>query len=417
MAPSRYLNGEQARARFGTLADIYAASLDRGDPAADAAIEALHSYGQGRWWETVANLLERPGEIPSDCPPQVTALLASLPPAPSAATQARYDRGADVVQRTGESAGLVLTCAALLIDYWSPAFSKPLVLTGSLLDDTGHRLGRTSAWWMELHKPEGSHRDQDGYKTTIHVRLVHAFVRRMALKSGHWDSAAWGVPVNQGDLLFQAVGFTWLTLRSLERIGYRMTASDKALYYEFWRYVGAILGVDAELLPLLNDSDCAKLWDLWLLTNPGPDDDSVRLTEATLRTTAESLGPGRLKDSLYYPMLCGVARWLLGNDICDGLKVPKTYWGSLLPITYRPAVAVSEFFDQLPYSRPRAAASRVRHAVTDNPIMGIVPKGTNVVVEPDRLLNLSQFAAVPQSESKAQGDGALDSSASSGERS
>jgi hypothetical protein len=227
----------------------------------------------------------------------------------------------------------------------------------------------------------------------------------MALKSGRWDSAAWGLPVNQGDLLFQAVGFTWLTLQSLERMGYRLTAADKALYYEFWRYVGAVLGIDAELLPLLNDEDCGRLWELWLLTNPGPDADSVKLTEATLRATAAEAGSGRIRDSIYYPMLCGVARWLLGDEICDGLQVPKTYWRSLLPLTYTPIVAAGEFFESvLPYSRPRAAARKVRHAVTDNPIMGIVPKGTNVVAEPERLINLAQFAAVPSAEPEPPAD-------------
>jgi hypothetical protein len=218
----------------------------------------------------------------------------------------------------------------------------------------------------------------------------------MALKSGHWDSAAWGLPINQGDLLFQAVGFTWLTLRSLERMGYRLTPSEKALYYEFWRYVGAVLGIDAELLPLLNDQDCGRLWDLWLLTNPGPDDDSAKLTEATLRATAAELGSGKMRDSVYYPMLCGTARWLLGDETCDGLRVPKTFWGWLLPMTYAPLVGASEFFETvLPYSRPRAAATKVRHAVTDNRVTGILPKGTNVVAEPERLLSLAQFAAMP----------------------
>jgi hypothetical protein len=341
-----------------------------------------------------------------DCPADVSALLASLPAAPAAGEQATYERALAMIQATGESAGIVLTCAALLIDYWSPAFSKPLVLTGSLLDDTGHRLGRTSAWWVELHKPGGWRRDQDGFKTTVHVRLVHAFVRRMALKSGHWDSAAWGLPINQGDLLFQAVGFTWLTLRSLERMGYRLTARGRAAYYEFWRYVGAILGIDTELIRLLNDDDCARLWDLWLLTNAGPDEDSVKLAEATLTATADALGSGWTKDHVYFPMLCGMARWLLGDQICDGLHVAKTYWASLLPITYRPIVGTSQFFEAvLPYQKPRTVARAVRHAVTDNRVMGILPKGSDVVVEPERLANLSKFAAVggePSAGSKAE---------------
>jgi hypothetical protein len=109
MAPSRFLNGEQARARFGDLADAYAASLERGDPTADAAIDALHSLGHGKWWDTVLTLLEQGPEAVPDCPAEVSALLASLPAAPAAGEQATYERALAMIQATGESAGIVLT--------------------------------------------------------------------------------------------------------------------------------------------------------------------------------------------------------------------------------------------------------------------------------------------------------------------
>jgi ER-bound oxygenase mpaB/B'/Rubber oxygenase, catalytic domain len=396
MPASRYLNADEARARFGPLADVYEASLTRGDPAADAAVEALHASGHGRWWDVVAAALDRGADAVPDCPPEVGALLASLPPVPSQGEQAVYEQATAAIRRTGESAGLVLTCAALMIDYWSPAFSKPLVLTGSLLDDTGHRLARTSAWWEEVHKPDGSRQDQDGFKTTVHVRLIHAWVRRMALKSGHWDSDAWGLPINQGDLFFQAVGFTWLTLRSFERMGYRLKASEQAAYYRLWRYLGATLGIDAELVALLNEGDCARFWDLWLLTNPAPDENCFKLTEATLRATAALLGSGWAQDHVYYPMLCGTARWLLDDRVADGLHIPKTYWSSLLPLTYRPAVRTTEFVESvLPYARTKAVARAVRRAVTENRVTGIMPEeGTNVVAEPERLAHLAEFAPV-----------------------
>ncbi len=359
MATSRFLNAEEARARFGALADTYAASLERGDPIADATVEALHGLGHGRWWETVLAGLEQGVGAVENCPPEVA------------------------------------TCAALMIDYWSPAFSKPLVLTGSLLDDTGHRLARTGAWWEQVHRPDGSRQSQDGFKTTVHVRLVHAWVRRMALKSGHWDSKAWGQLINQGDLLFQAVGFTWLTLRSLERMGYRLKAGEQAAYYRLWRYLGAALGIDAELVSLLNEEDCARLWDLWLLTNPLPDENSVKLAQATLRSTAATLGSGWARDHVYYPMLCGTARWLMGDKVGDGLQIPKTYWSTLLPLTYAPAVKTSEFFETVvPYERPRAVARAARRAVTENRVTSVLSKGTDVVAEPERLANLTEFAPV-----------------------
>lgn len=395
MFPSRFLNEQLATSRYGSLAETYAESLTRGDPLADAAIDSLHQLGHGAWWEAVQDALTQGPAAIANLPPEVSALLGSLPPIPSEAEQALYEQATTAIVRTGDSVGIALQNAALLIDYWSPAFAKPLVLTGSLLDDTGHRLARTAAWWIEVHKAGGLRRDQDGFKTTVHVRLVHAFVRRMALKSGHWDTEAWGQPINQGDLLFQVVGFSWLILRSLRRMGYQINSEDQALYYRLWRYLAAILGVDATLLPLINDEDCERLWGLWLLTNPGPDENSAKLSIASLKAVANSFGTGWLNDHVQYPLMCGSARWLLGNRIGDGLGIPRTFFTALLPWTYRPVVQVSEFFEAfVPNHRVQAAAQAVRGLVTANVAMGIMPEGTGVVIEPQRLANLTQFAAV-----------------------
>jgi hypothetical protein len=157
------------------------------------------------------------------------------------------DRGSAAIACTGGSAALVLQCASLMVDYWSSAAIKPLVLTGNIAQQTLHRLAETGAWWIELHRPGGLRADQAGYKTTVHVRLIHAFVRRMALGSGVWDSAAWGVPINQGDLFFQIVGFSKLMIDSLERMGHDFTAVEKEGYYAFWRHVAALLGVDGTM--------------------------------------------------------------------------------------------------------------------------------------------------------------------------
>src|SRR5690242_15598205 len=112
MPPSRFLNADAARSRFATLADTYAGSLERGDPLADAAVDALHSSGHGRWWEVVSAALE--GNEDAECPAEVKALLASLPPVPSTIEEETYERAAAFVERASDSAGLALTCAALM---------------------------------------------------------------------------------------------------------------------------------------------------------------------------------------------------------------------------------------------------------------------------------------------------------------
>jgi ER-bound oxygenase mpaB/B'/Rubber oxygenase, catalytic domain len=322
MTPSRYLNEKDAAARFGGLAQTYAASLMRADAAADALIEALHhTRHHAPWWSLVLTALSDGVASVPDAPAELRAFVAALPAEPTAEEWDIIEQGGGAIARTGDSAGLALQCAALMIDYWSSPFSKPLELTGNLMQHTAHRLAQTGAWWIEAHEPGGLRRDRDGFKTTLHVRLIHASVRRrMATSSGVWDTAAWGLPINQGDLFFQVVGFTWLVLRSLERMGYSISDPEKAAYYRFWRYVAALMGVDDELLPLVNEADCARFWELWLMTNPGPDADTAGLAHASLEALAAMGGGGALTRRVQLPILCGTTRWLLGERSVTGSK-------------------------------------------------------------------------------------------------
>jgi hypothetical protein len=273
-----------------------------------------------------------------------------------------------------------------MVDYWSSAFSKPLEITGQLLRRTAQRLLQTGAWWIQVHEPGGLRRDRDGFKTTLHVRLIHASVRRMALRSRAWDTTAWGLPINQGDLLFQVVGFTWLFLRSLERMGYRISDDEKAAYYTFWRYLASLMGIERELLPLINEAECARFWELWLLTNPGPDTGSAELAHASLKALTRMISGGAVSRRIQFPIVCGTARWLLGDEICDGLKIPRTIWSYVLPLTYRPAVQFSELISGLSkQDRARAAARSIAQLASRNAAAGVLPKGTGVVAAPEAL--------------------------------
>jgi hypothetical protein len=394
------LRADDASARFGTLAQTYAASLMRSDPAADGLIEALHRTHGRAWWPVVLAALGNGIESVAGASAELRAFIATLPAEPTSHEWDAVERGAAAVARTGYSAGRALHCAALMIDYWSSAFSKPLEMTGQLLQRTTQRLLQTSAWWIQAHEPGGLRRDRDGFRTTLHVRLIHASVRRMALVSGGWDTA-WGLPINQGDLFFQVVGFTWLLLRSLDRMGYRINHDEKAAYYAFWRYLAALMGIDQELLPHINEVDCARFWELWVLTNPGPDAGSAELAHASLKALTKMMGKGALRRRVQYPILCGTTRWLLGNQICDGLKIPRTIWSHILPLTYRPAVQLAELMSGLrDEDRSRAAARRIQQLARRNSAAGVPPKGTGVVAAPEQLEALARFKPASHRDAK-----------------
>ncbi len=48
----------------------------------------------------------------------------------------------------------------------------------------------------------------------------------------------------------------------------------------------ALLGVEKALLPYVNENDCGRYWDLWMLTNPEPDEDGIALARTTLEAVA-----------------------------------------------------------------------------------------------------------------------------------
>ena len=391
MSKSRFLNGAEASRRHGVLAGTYAAALMHADPLADAAVEALHPF-HGRWWPMVLKALEEGIAAVPDAPSELAALIGSLPPEPNPEEWEKMERGSAAVARAGDSAGLVLQCASLMIDYWSPPAMKPLVMTGTLKQNTVHRLAQTGAWWIELHRPGGLRARQDGYKTTLHVRLIHAFVRRMIRGSGAWDRAAWGEPINQGDLFFQVVGFSKLMIDSLQRMGYRFTAEEKDGYYLFWRHVAALLGVEKTLLPYVNENDCGRYWDLWMLTNPGPDAEGIALAATTLEALAGVGHPSAPMRRLQLWMLRGATYWLLGWEVGQKLQVPWTQAGHWLPLVYKPAVRISEALARgRGIDRGQAVARAIRKLAMGNAAVGVVPEGTQVVSAPDRLEALAKF--------------------------
>jgi hypothetical protein len=85
-------------------------------------------------------------------------------------------------------------------------------------------------------------------------------------------------------------------------------------------------------------------------------------------------GGGALTRRVQFPILCGTTRWLLGEEICDGLNIPRTIWSRILPLTYRPAVQLSEALAALMQEdRTRAVARSIHRLATGNAAVGVMP--------------------------------------------
>jgi hypothetical protein len=67
--------------------------------------------------------------------------------------------------------------------------------------------------------------------------------------SAHFDVAAYGVPINQEDLLVTQLAFSIVLLIGLERLGVldAESASEMECYLHMWRYIGHLMGVEPRL--------------------------------------------------------------------------------------------------------------------------------------------------------------------------
>ncbi len=312
--PARVRAPEANRARFGALFDAMVAALDRGDPLADAVVAHPPSL----------RALDRAlrGE---PAPAPARALYEAMRAVD--ADPERLDRGGRVLLRAGPIGGLVLGACSLVLGYCAPAGNKPLVLSGQLHTRARRRLDETARFVQAVNLPGGLAPGADGFVITGKVRVMHAAVRGLALRSGRWDHAAWSLPVNQHDMVATILLFSSILLGGLELMGLRVDRGEAEDYVHLWRHVGALIGVEPHLLPA--DRGAAEHLTAFIgATQRPPDDDSRALARALFDAyRPPGSGPG-LDEA--------ACRYLIGDHLADALGLrPSRRWAAWLRTSRR----------------------------------------------------------------------------------
>ena len=333
--PARFVNVEPARARFGDRVDRLAPYLSRLDPLADAVVEMIES-SPAQGWRMFSQAAAVGIAHVKDAPASLRELFGPVEDPPLWVDWAVLDRGGDVLLRAGPIGGLVLAVRSLVLGYASPAGNKPLILSGRLQDNAVRRLNETARFVQATCRQGGLRRFADGYQITLKVRLIHAQVRRMIVKSGRWREDLWGAPINQHDLVGTSLLFSAVLLDGLRKLGVRVSAEDGEAYMQLWRYSAHLIGVDPALVPC-SELEAKRLAELIAATQAPPDEDSRKLTHALLsagttiaKTRAEKRNAERHR--MFGAALC---RELLGGELADQLGVEKTTWRLMLPFMRR----------------------------------------------------------------------------------
>jgi hypothetical protein len=241
----------------------------------------------------------------------------------------RCNRGGAVVIRAGLLSGVALM-GSLAKSYCSSGGNKPLIQSGALINDTGPRLARTADFVRVVSQKDALLPGAPGLKSILRVRLAHAHVRRACLRDGAWPTLRFGHPINQADMAATVLLFSEQLVRNIRALGGVVSKREESDVLHLWRYIGYLLGVEAELL-CTEPKEARLLADLIESIDQGPDEDSRRLIKAlfTPPPDAELPMPRKVAEAALelYKAAC---RKLIGDTFADAVGLPDRGLGPVL---------------------------------------------------------------------------------------
>lgn len=184
-----------------------------------------------------------------DAPQPLREFFASIEATPDWVDPELIRRGQRAMRRGGADGMYIARDVSLLGGYQFSGFNKTLLRTGALEKGSNKRFAETMQWAMDVIAENGLERWGVGYRSTIRVRLIHAFVRRHVGALPDWRAAEWGVPVNQTDMAATLIGALIAPPAASLGMGILTAPDDLDAVAHLTRYVGWLIGVEEEWLP------------------------------------------------------------------------------------------------------------------------------------------------------------------------
>ncbi|MGW8374720.1 oxygenase MpaB family protein [Streptomyces sp. ODS28] len=195
----------------------------------------------------ITEALRAAPDLPGDLPPALREFLDHATTVPEWVDWERIERGAAAYRYLGRNSGDVLTLLSLVGGYRFGGPADLLVLTGGLSGGEAlRRLGETTKWSHAVTRSGGLRPGAEGWRLTVHVRAMHALVN--ARFAPRWDTARWGLPINQADQAGTLGLFDATVIAGCLGLGVPLTRRQRADLMHLWRYVGRLMGVAPEWL-------------------------------------------------------------------------------------------------------------------------------------------------------------------------
>lgn len=282
-------------------------ALLQGDPAMDKVIDWMFASSPRHTKPLFDQALTRGIDTLDNPPAVLQEFFALIDTPPPWLNRARLEQGVKDSRLSGKVGFFVLRDMALMGGYaLFNSMNQTLASSGALSKETGLRLGETGKWTNDVTEPHGMDRFGPGFITTVRVRMVHALVRRNLRLKPDWDTAKWGMPINQIDMLATYLAFGPVSLLGARLFGVPYFRKESESIMHLWRYIGWLMGVDEQWLAITEGDGLRKLYHTFL-THRLPDEKIGQLGEALRNEPLNRYLP----ELGNYPRLARLKRWVI----------------------------------------------------------------------------------------------------------
>lgn len=296
------------------------------DPSGDAVASALVERDAHR---LVADLIKKRQMWDADgapsrlLPEDIRTYMVAASTLPVWRAEAAIARAESFFLLYGLASSTLLACASLPQCYVMKYGTEVLAYTKFLQVDPTRRIRETAQMVMDVMCPGGLQPGGRGVRATMKVRVMHAIVRHMiehdrGSRANPSDPALrqkFGRPINQEDMVYTLMTFSYVVIQGFQTMGYRMTDAEREAYIHCWNVVGFLMGIREELLPA-SFADAEKLFNAIRVRQHGASEAGRKLTSALLKSLENAM-PGGLHDVLP----AALTRRLVGGPTADALGI------------------------------------------------------------------------------------------------
>jgi hypothetical protein len=200
-------------------------------------------------------------------------------------------------------------------------------------------------------------RDGEGFKLTVHVRVMHALVNQQFETNGRWDIGQYGLPINQSDQAGTLGLFNSTVLLGMRMLGRIVTRGESLAVMHLWKYVGWLLGVNDDwLFDTEREQNVFNYHVLLAQANATPAGADLAAALVDGQLTQDYGHLNTLRGHYARLRLLSMLRYFLGREGLQDLQLPST------PAWAIPPIIVRNLIESGLIARTRAGRCYLEHA-------------------------------------------------------